>query len=396
MKLNIGNNIRTLRRSRDMTQDELAAKLGVTFQTVSRWENGGSYPDIEFLPAIADVFDITVDHLLDRDRDSKCSHLCMLIDDRLHTAVRERDPETACEVLRELRRDLRQYAECTDLPRVWNILRCYEADAPPEVLAETRELFEVYLQFRTDLSSRWNAVWAMSVIEDETKLGDFLKRYCTNDEHKEFTVERMLSARYHSRGEQEKAEKTDEFSRYTALRQVFQSRDPATAEKNLAFLHLMNGITPDPKHPVTGDGSVDLWGDLRLYMAYVLAEYAAKNGDTERVFALLTDAIELREKLMPEGKVRYVPLTGTPSVLPTLIMNAACGYSEYNGKRNYELMFYHGRRGDALRYNYIASSVYDLQCFDKIREYVGDDPRYADLQARLDAQLHEEITPNPQ
>ena len=96
MKLNIGNNIRTLRRSRDMTQDELAAKLGVTFQTVSRWENGGSYPDIEFLPAIADVFDITVDHLLDRDRDSKCSHLCMLIDDRLHTAVRERDPETAC------------------------------------------------------------------------------------------------------------------------------------------------------------------------------------------------------------------------------------------------------------------------------------------------------------
>ena len=99
---------------------------------------------------------------------------------------------------------------------------------------------------------------------------------------------------------------------------------------------------------------------------------------------------------MPEGKVRYVPLTGTPSVLPTLIMNAACGYSEYNGKRNYELMFSHGKRGDTLRYNYIASSVYDLQCFDKIREYVGDDPRYADLQARLDAQLHEEITPNPQ
>ena len=42
MKLNIGNNIRTLRRSKDMTQDELAEKLGVTFQTISRWENGGS------------------------------------------------------------------------------------------------------------------------------------------------------------------------------------------------------------------------------------------------------------------------------------------------------------------------------------------------------------------
>ncbi len=391
MKLNIGNNLRKLRRAADMTQDELAAKLGVTFQTVSRWENGGSYPDIEFLPAIADVFAITVDHLLDRDRDSKRSHLCMLIDDRLRTAVRERDPETACEVLRELRRDLRQYAEYDDLPRVWNILRCYEADAPPEVLAETRELFEVYLQFQTDLSSRWNAVWAMSVIEDETKLGDFLKRYCTDEEHKEFTVERMLSARYHSRGEQEKAEKTDEFRRYTALRQVFLSRDPAAAEKNLAFLHLMNGITPAPEHPVTGDGSADLWADLRLYMAYVLAEHAAETGDTERTFALLTDAIELREKLMPEGKVRNIRLTGTPSVLPTLTLTAACGYSDYGGKRNYELTLFHGRRDDPLRRFYLASSVYDLQCFEKIRESVGDDPRYEDLRTRLDALLHEEI-----
>ena len=39
MKLNIGQNLRSLRRSADMTQDELAVKLGVTFQTVSRWDS---------------------------------------------------------------------------------------------------------------------------------------------------------------------------------------------------------------------------------------------------------------------------------------------------------------------------------------------------------------------
>ena len=55
MKLNIGQNIRTIRRAADMTQDELAVKLGVAFQTVSRWENGGTYPDMELLPAIADT-----------------------------------------------------------------------------------------------------------------------------------------------------------------------------------------------------------------------------------------------------------------------------------------------------------------------------------------------------
>ena len=64
MKLNIGNNIRTLRRAADMTQEELADRLGVTYQSVSRWENGGTYPDMELLPAIADIFGVTVDHLL--------------------------------------------------------------------------------------------------------------------------------------------------------------------------------------------------------------------------------------------------------------------------------------------------------------------------------------------
>ena len=42
MKLNIGENIRRLRRAADMTQEQLADKLGVAYQSVSRWENGVS------------------------------------------------------------------------------------------------------------------------------------------------------------------------------------------------------------------------------------------------------------------------------------------------------------------------------------------------------------------
>ena len=40
MKLNIGENLRRLRRAADMTQEQLADKLGVAYQSVSRWENG--------------------------------------------------------------------------------------------------------------------------------------------------------------------------------------------------------------------------------------------------------------------------------------------------------------------------------------------------------------------
>ena len=43
MKLNIGENIRRLRRAADMTQEQLADKLGVAYQSVSRWENGVSH-----------------------------------------------------------------------------------------------------------------------------------------------------------------------------------------------------------------------------------------------------------------------------------------------------------------------------------------------------------------
>ena len=68
MKLNLGENIRKHRRRLDMTQDELADRLGVSFQSVSRWENGATYPDMELLPEIADLFSVTVDALMGVDR----------------------------------------------------------------------------------------------------------------------------------------------------------------------------------------------------------------------------------------------------------------------------------------------------------------------------------------
>ena len=73
MKLNVGENIRRLRRAADMTQEQLADKLGVAYQSVSRWENQTTYPDIEFLPALAGIFGVTVDELLSSD-ELKISH----------------------------------------------------------------------------------------------------------------------------------------------------------------------------------------------------------------------------------------------------------------------------------------------------------------------------------
>lgn len=67
MKLSLGENLKRLRRERDITQEQLAEIFGVSYQSVSRWENDNCYPDIELLPVIADFFNVTVDKLLGVD-----------------------------------------------------------------------------------------------------------------------------------------------------------------------------------------------------------------------------------------------------------------------------------------------------------------------------------------
>ena len=61
--MTIGKNIADLRKSSGMTQEQLAEMLGVSSQTISKWENEVTMPDIMLLPVIAGCFDITVDEL---------------------------------------------------------------------------------------------------------------------------------------------------------------------------------------------------------------------------------------------------------------------------------------------------------------------------------------------
>jgi len=63
MQINIGKNIRELRRRDGRTQEDLANALGVSGQAISRWEANGGYPDMETVPAIANYFHVTIDEL---------------------------------------------------------------------------------------------------------------------------------------------------------------------------------------------------------------------------------------------------------------------------------------------------------------------------------------------
>lgn len=62
--LYLGTNIKEYRLKKGYTQEQLAYELGVSSQTVSRWETGITYPDIVMLPIIAELFDTSIDNLM--------------------------------------------------------------------------------------------------------------------------------------------------------------------------------------------------------------------------------------------------------------------------------------------------------------------------------------------
>ena len=100
MKLNIGENIKRPRRSRDITQEEFAEIVGVSCQSVSRWENNTCYPDMELLPTMADFFGVTVDALLGVDDAVEKAKVQVYLD-RFQEAVSVGDIDTCIAVSRE-------------------------------------------------------------------------------------------------------------------------------------------------------------------------------------------------------------------------------------------------------------------------------------------------------
>ena len=70
-KQTFGTMIATLRREQGMTQLELAEKMGVTDKAVSKWERDLSFPDINSIPKLAEIFNVSVDEIMQGKTDTK-------------------------------------------------------------------------------------------------------------------------------------------------------------------------------------------------------------------------------------------------------------------------------------------------------------------------------------
>ena len=140
MNLKLGENIRNLRLQHKLTQEQLADRLGVSYQSVSRWENDVTYPDIEFLPAIARQFSVTTDYLLGQDDIEKKKQIRKQINSI--PQMTENDKDAVIDLIRNCRREQDDGEYFAD---ICCTLRYYPAWRAPEILDELRKSKDLFL-----------------------------------------------------------------------------------------------------------------------------------------------------------------------------------------------------------------------------------------------------------
>ena len=87
-KQTLGMMISSLRKEKGMTQLELAEKMGVTDKAVSKWERDLSFPDINSIPKLAEVFEISVDELMQVKTETKENMSKNKIDEIVDTVLK--------------------------------------------------------------------------------------------------------------------------------------------------------------------------------------------------------------------------------------------------------------------------------------------------------------------
>lgn len=303
MKLNIGHIIRDCRRAMDLTQEQLAERLGVTCQSVSRWENGQTYPDIEFLPMLADLFEISLDELMGHTKTAKEKRLSKLWDEG--EAIT--DPETRFDHLARMKGE---FPEQWSIPNTMLNLISTHGIRKEELSPLAMEVLENC----PNEMIRWDVTKIfLHNAEEEAITPEFLERYTQR-----FDRNTLLETRYL---------RLEDWPRYQELRQrnlihqLFKIADeqlcgyaPATAEyviwaqkTAMEIIHLLTGYRAEPSAGLAGlvDTQSDLWFAIKYWIGLRLSCALAALGQAEAALAVLEDTVTAIETVLrlPEGTV---------------------------------------------------------------------------------------------
>ena len=292
MKLTIGENIRAFRKKNDLTQEALADRLGVTYQSISRWENGTTYPDLELLPAISEILSVTVDELLGMPQIEKEKRAIETYDElRRECIKKDYDADKIVTLLRDIRRN---YLDSDHAWRPWSEGND-RAFRDPKILPEVRLLAEAYLE-RHPMHP--HTIETMAEIEEEENIENFLKQYATPFD---CSARALLFNRYWRRGEAEKFEEERRYQLYHDFDDIICPRYlhnwNADKETKRAAMRFMEDVLSLIRRDANGEGP-DMWVTTRLEFGIDAAVRLLAEGKTDEALAKTKEIVALLEETM--------------------------------------------------------------------------------------------------
>ena len=292
MKLAIGENIRNFRKKNDLTQEALADRLGVTYQSISRWENGTTYPDLELIPSIAEELSVTVDELLGMPQIEKEKRAVQTFDElRRECIKRDYDADKIVDLLRDIRRN---YLNSDLAWRPWSEGN-ERAFRDPKILPEVRMFAEAYLE-RYPMYP--HTIETMANVEDEEHLKDFLEKYTTSFDCSERAV---LFERYLRRGDAERFEPERRYQLYQAFNTLLCPRyllklGEGRAQNDTAN-EFMEGVLSIIRSDAIDDRP-DMWTQDRIELGLKSAIRAISCGELDKALSRISTVVQLLEETM--------------------------------------------------------------------------------------------------
>ena len=308
MKLQLSDNLRKFRRKLSLSQEQLADMLGVSSQAVSRWETAATYPDMELLPLLAQIFGCTTDALLGVS--------AVIAETKVDAYTREIEalPEGSRERISLLRR------ACTEFPYEWRFVGrlCQEMMQDVSNYAEVCTIARGAHEKCQD--GYWRSVFLriIAMTEKDENVFDFLDH---NTSYLDQRRETLLAWRYLMRGDSDLYLAMMQKNRIFTLNTVFNT--PVTDNKieisfnherriravraNLAYVNNVIGIDEETsrRHPIIGDGIPDMWFITRHKNGFTLVTRLAATGQIDEALDMLEDLTQLIVNLfsLQEGTI---------------------------------------------------------------------------------------------
>lgn len=186
MTIYFGENLKRLRKEKELTQETLAEIFGVSFQTISKWERGETYPDITMLPVISSYFNVSVDSLLGVDKAQKEQKINEYME--IYDAMRLKDTPATFKIFKTAVKEIP--GDYRLLVRYMELLMAEKTSRDlPEYEKVSRELMSIYEYIQNHCTDDSIRMWSKRLICQHLHT----KSYYTNDDSYQEQAELILS-----------------------------------------------------------------------------------------------------------------------------------------------------------------------------------------------------------